>query len=465
MTPRAERLLTAVLFVILTLAAIAPIRSYDLFWHLASGRWIVEHRALPLTDPFAVASDREPWVNGSWLAQVFAYGLFEVVGLKGLSIVRGVCAAALFVGVRQLCCRFGSAAPPQEKAAAEPPHSIVLIAFAGAMPLLDIRPASLAALFVAIALVIRKPLAYALLAALWINIHPSALLAPVIALFVTRRAVPVIASALALLVNPYGIAALTKPFVLMSQVSSGEFVNREWLPSAPALFPLLYVAIAVGALALFRSDWWRVALFVLFAYLAIRHARHQPLFFAAFPILAAPGVQRFDKRLAYVLAAACLSFALFTNEHRLGLMRGRFPVEAVANLKASGLRGNIYNADQFGGYLIWTFYPERRALTDGRNELYDTFIGEYAVARGDQRAWRKLLSKYRVDLAVDEYQPRIEVVDAVTRRTKRMPASLAYWPRKEWALIAYDSVGMVFARRAAFPPEVISRYEIGRVVD
>jgi hypothetical protein len=457
-TPRAERALTAVLFVILTLAAIAPVRSYDLFWHLASGRWIVEHRALPLTDPFAVASDREPWVNGSWLAQVFAYGLFEVVGLKGLSVVRGLCAAALFVGVRQLCCRFGSARSASDTA-------LVALAFAGAMPLLDIRPASLAALFVAIVLVLRKPLAHAVLAVLWINIHPSALLAPVIALFVTRRAVPVIASALALLVNPYGIAALTKPLVLMSQVSSGEFVNREWLPSSPATFPLLYVAIAVGALALFRADWWRVALFVFFAYLAIRHARHQPLFFAAFPILAAPGVQRFDKKLAYVVAAACIAFALFTNEHQLGLMHGRFPVASIARLKASGLHGNIYNADQFGGYLIWTFYPERRALTDGRNELYNTFIGEYAVARGDQRAWRALLRKYRVNLAVDEYQPRIEVVDAVTRRAQWMPASLAYWPRKEWALIAYDSAGMVFARRAAFPPGVVKRLEIHRIVD
>lgn len=450
MTPRAERFLTAGLFVVLTLAAIAPIRSYDLFWHLASGRWIAEHRALPLTDPFAVASDREPWVNGSWLAQVFAYGLHGLVGLKGLSIVRGVCAAGLFTflylrGGRNL--------------------ALVALAFAGAMPLLDIRPASLAALFVAMALVIRKPLAHAILAALWINIHPSALLAPVIALFVTRRAVPVVASALALLVNPYGIHALTRPLLLMSQVSSGEFVNREWLPSTPAMFPLLYVAIAVGALALFRSDWWRVALFVLFAYLAIRHARHQPLFFAAFPILAAPGVQRFDRKLAYVVAAACLAFALFTNDHSLGLTRGRFPVESVARLQAGGLRGNVYNADQFGGYLIWSFYPERRVLTDGRNELYNTFIAEYAVARGDQRAWRALLRKYKIDLAVDEYQPRIEVVDAVTRQAKRMPASLAYWPRNEWALIAYDSAGMVFARRAAFPPEVISKYEILRVAD
>jgi hypothetical protein len=450
---RAERFLPAVLFIVLTLAAIAPIRSYDLFWHLASGRWIVEHRALPVMDPFAVASDREPWINGSWLFQVVGYWLHEIVGLKGLSILRGVGAAILFVGCR--------------KAAALPPHSIALIAlaFAGAMPLLDVRPASVAALFVVLALSVQKTWAHGVISALWINIHPSALLAPVIALFSTRRAAPVIASALALLINPYGIQAITKPVELMRYVQSGAFVNREWLPSRPQDFPLLYVALAGGVLLLRKEHWWRAVLFAMFAYLAVRHARHQPLFFAAFPLLVAPAVPRFDRRLAYAVAAACIAFAAVTTNHTLGLMPGRFPVESVATLKASGLRGNVYNADQFGGYLIWSFYPERRALTDGRNELYNTFIAEYDKARSDERAWRALLRKYKIDLAVDEYRPRLEVIDTTTRRSRKMPASLAYWPRKEWALIAYDDVAMVYARRAAFPADAIQRLEIRRVVD
>ena len=450
---RAERFLPAVLFLLLTLAAIAPIRSYDLLWHLATGRWIVEHQALPLTDPFAVASDREPWVNGSWLFQVIAYWVHELVGFDGLSVLRGVFAAVVFVRWR--------------KAAALPPQSIALIAlaFAAAMPLFDVRPATFAALFVVLALTVQKPLAHAVVSVLWINTHPSALLAPVIAAFSTRRVAPVIASALALLVNPYGVLAITKPVELMRYVQSGTFVNQEWLPSRPQDFPLLYLALACGLLLLRREQWWRAALFAMFAFLAVRHARHQPLFFAAFPLLVAPAVPRFDRRLAYAVAAACIAFAAITTSHTLGLMPGRFPVDAVAKLKASGLRGNVYNADQFGGYLIWSFYPERRTLTDGRNELYHTFNAEYAKARVDERAWRALLRKYRVDLAVDEYRPRLEVLDSVTRRSRTMPASLAYWPRKDWALIAYDHVAMVYARRAAFPADVISRLEIRRVVD
>ena len=455
-------LLPAVLFLLFAIAAVAPIRSYDLFWHLASGRWIVEHQALPLGDPFAVASDRVEWINGAWLAQVIAYALHAIIGLKGLSILRGVCAAILFT----LIYFFASREAKPHIAAA-----VTALAFAGAMPLLDFRPSGLAALFVVLAIELRSWIAHAILAALWINVHASALIAPVIALFSTRKAAPVIAGAVALLLNPYGIKALTSPLILMSYLGSGAFVNLEWLPSAPAIFPLLYVALGVGILVFVttedhREHWWRIALFVMFAYLAVRHARHQPLFFAAFPLLVAPAVRRANEKLAYALAAACIVFAFATTDHDLGLMRGRFPVESVARLRASGLTGNIYNADQFGGYLIWTFYPQRRVLTDGRNELYHHFIPEVQNARGDQRAWRELLRKYRVDLAVEEYRPPLEVIDAVTRKTTYMPASLAYWPKREWALITYDEVAMVFARRAAFDPEVIEKLEIkGRVPD
>lgn len=456
-----SRLIPVLLFVILSLAAIAPIRSYDLFWHLATGRWIVEHRAIPLNDPFAVGSDREPWINGSWLIDVFAYGLHELIGLVGLSVVRGVGTGLLFTLVYLLAARDSR------------PHVAVALAalgFAGATPLLDVRPSSLAALFVVLAIAFRTTIAHTVLAAIWINVHPSALLAPVIAAFSTRRVLPVFASAAALLLNPYGYKAISAPVALMSYVSSGAFVNAEWLPSAPAVFPLLYLALGVGVIVFataedHREHWWRVALFVMFAYLAIRHARHQALFFASFPLLVAPAVRRAHEKLAYALAATCVLFAVATNEHGVGLLRDRFPVDAVARLKASGLRGNIYNADQFGGYAIWMFYPERRVLSDGRNELYHELIPEEIRARGDQRAWHALLHKYRIDLALDEYRPPLDVIDAVTRKHTTMPASLAYWPRRDWALIAHDNVGMVYARRKAFPPDVIRGLEIRRVVD
>jgi len=448
-----KRLLPLVLFIAIVPAAVGPIRNYDFFWHLATGRWIAEHRALPLTDPFAVASDRGEWVNGEWLFEVVLHGFERVLGIAGLSWLRALFIAALFT----LVLRFS--------------ENLLLtaLAFAGAMPVIDLRPSGVAALFVVLAIAVARKnnaILYAVLTVLWINVHPSALLAPVIALLLTRKVPITLASVVALLVNPYGIYGVLAPLRLLTFVGSGTFVNAEWLPSAPLTFPLLYASIAIAAVvfAMKREDPGRVLLALLLAFLAVRHVRNQPLWFAAFPLLVAPSMRAIPRALEYVASAALLAFVAIRGDHRLGVSPFRFPLQAVARLKASGLRGNVYNPDQFGGFLIWSFYPERRTLTDGRNELYRAFIPEYARARLDQRAWRELLRRYRIDLAVDEYRPPLDVMNGVTRQRTKMPASLAYWPRQQWALIAFDRAAMVFARRDAFSREQLAQWEIRGVV-
>lgn len=443
-----QRVLTVLVFAAFTAAALAPLRSYDFFWHLATGRWIVEHRALPDVDPFAVASDRVPWINGEWLFEVVLYATHAVVGTNAMSVLRALFAAGLFVLVWKLAGG-GDAA-----------LLLSCAGFAGALRTLDVRPSALAALFVVLAIVLaRSTIAHAVLTILWINIHPSALLAPLIAVVVRRNVTLPLVSALALLVNPYGWRAIAAPLHLMRFVGSGEFVNAEWLPSSPLQFPLLYVAILGSAVALrplLRDGAGRAAalrnviLLAAFAYLAVSSVRHQALFFAVFPLLVAPVMPAIRRDVALVASALVIAFVALTTEHALGPQPSRFPIHSVARLKALNLKGNVYNPDQFGGYLIWSFYPERRTLTDGRNELHATFIREYARARLDQRAWRALLRKYEIDLAVDEYRAPLPVLDYATKKQTLMPASLAYWPRREWALIAYDEVSMVFARRAAF---------------
>ena len=77
--------------VLLAFAAVAgtfSLRAYDLFWHLATGRWILEHRALPKTDPFRFTSDGVPWVDHEWLFQVVARGMELIGGLDGLVLFR-----------------------------------------------------------------------------------------------------------------------------------------------------------------------------------------------------------------------------------------------------------------------------------------------------------------------------------------------------------------------------------------
>lgn len=447
-----RRALPIILFIAIACAAVGAIRSYDLFWQLATGRWIVEHHALPMSDPFAIASDKGPWIDGEWLYEVALYASHSLVGLRGLSILRGLLAASIFT------IAFFAAKRENE------PHVAFLVSaigFAGAMPVLDLRPSGAAALLLVIMLTARTLVAQIITTVVWMNVHPSALLAPFVA--GPRRFV---FCALALLANPYGWKAIVAPIRLTAFVRSGMFVNAEWLPSSPLLFPILYLAIAFAILVIATSsakrDWWRIALLAGFAFLAVRHVRNQPLFFAAFPVLVAPYVRLPREVIAYAVAAAAILIAAIGVDHRLGVPQERFPIEAVACLQSTGLRGNIYNPDQFGGFLIWSFYPERRTLTDGRNELYRAFIPEWQASRADNRKWSALLRKYDIDLAVDEYREPLRVINGATGQPAMMPASLAFWPRRQWALIGYDNAGMVFARRAAFPG--IEKWELRGVV-
>lgn len=465
-----NRLAALVLFVLVAIAAVGPIRSYDYFWQLAAGHWIVDHHALPATDPLALASEKTEWIDGEWLWQAAAYVAHNAGGDRGMSIFHALFVAAIFGAA------FLFAARETDVGVA---LALCALAYAGASDRLGVRPATDAALFTVVAIGLlssRLPLPrlaafYAVLTILWINVHPSALLAPLLAAIAMtidlRRWIVAAVSAAALLVNPYGWKAIAAPLKLSELIRAGQFVNAEWLPSPWKTFPLLYVTIAAVVLLFVvtrerRANLWRMTMFVVLAALAVRYVRNQGLYFAALPLLVPP-VRKLPRNITLGFAIAALvplGWAMQRNDHAPGADPQYYPLTAVAKLKSYALPGNVYNVDQFGGLIEWEFYPQRRVLTDGRNELFAKFIAEDEKAHHDSRAWHAMIANYDLALAVDEYaREKVEVVDVRSGERRALPASLVRYRRRDWALIAFDDVAMVFARRDKFPPQLIDRIE------
>src|SRR3954463_12160068 len=174
-----KRIAAAAFFVLAAIAAIAPIRSYDYFWHLTTGRWIVEHHVIPRFDPLTLASAHVPWIDGEWLYQIVLYALHGIGGDAGISIISAILAAAIFA--------IGLLIASQDAGGA---LLIPGVSFPGGYDRLGVRPAAAAALLIVIAIallgsrlrLVPLTIAYAVLTIVWINVHPSALLAPVIAL-------------------------------------------------------------------------------------------------------------------------------------------------------------------------------------------------------------------------------------------------------------------------------------------
>jgi hypothetical protein len=60
----------------------------DIWWHMATGRWILQHHALPVNDPFSMYGATRPWLVYSWAFDVGVQTLFARFGLVGIFLLQ-----------------------------------------------------------------------------------------------------------------------------------------------------------------------------------------------------------------------------------------------------------------------------------------------------------------------------------------------------------------------------------------
>ncbi|MEK6620451.1 MAG: hypothetical protein AABZ26_05695, partial [Chloroflexota bacterium] len=59
-----------------TVAVGLPSSDPDMWWHLASGRWMFEHGELLRVEIFSSTAPGTPYVVGEWLGQIVLYGAY-----------------------------------------------------------------------------------------------------------------------------------------------------------------------------------------------------------------------------------------------------------------------------------------------------------------------------------------------------------------------------------------------------
>ena len=69
----------------------------DFPWLWRTGSWILEHRALPTSDPFSWTHQGKPWLVYQWLFEAVIAAIVTVVGLKGLFALYQSAAIGLYV--------------------------------------------------------------------------------------------------------------------------------------------------------------------------------------------------------------------------------------------------------------------------------------------------------------------------------------------------------------------------------
>jgi hypothetical protein len=107
------------LFVAAVLAAVfvytfRPNWDIDIFWHIATGRWIGDNLTLPHTDLFSATDPSRPWHTFQWLYEVLVYQIEARAGFVWVRLLH----AGLFVAAFALWWRTFRKTTPGRVAAA-----------------------------------------------------------------------------------------------------------------------------------------------------------------------------------------------------------------------------------------------------------------------------------------------------------------------------------------------------------
>lgn len=463
---------------------LCKIDDFDIWWHIATGRWIWQHAAVPRVDVLSWTSHGALAYTEA-LAQLYFYGAFALDGAPGVVLSAALLASALTV-LAVLLAR--SADVLLRVPAPGTGASALSAALWAAASYFRFGPKTdmftflgLAAVLLLLARAARtgsvRPLAaIVLVLAVWANAHRGGTIAlPVLASFsvgwaIERKqklskacAAATLLGAAALCVNPAGIGYVTSAFDLASRVTF-RAVLPEWRHVYARFFyaddPFFTVMIVVWVADLLRRRRFDVtsvvaALLLLVSFSSVRFV---PLAATAMLPGVASGVASAGGALAArtagavrplirrlvagtatgLVLAVCYASNVSPSAVGLGTKWWVIPVDATSFLKQNPPPGRMFNAFDLGGYLAFALAPGQKVFIDGRNDTVydDAFFASYVRADRDPVALFRLLDRYRVTYAV---------IECSTLECRDMRA-LQVDPR--WVPVYFDDVAVVMVRRS-----------------
>ena len=450
-------LLVAVLLIPAVLGSSQTIfNDGDVSWHIATGQWILDHRAIPQTDPFSYTWFGRPWVPIEWLAEVFYASAYRLAGYAGIAALVTAALMALHAIVYLNASRWVRAALLPIAA-----MDFVLI------PMLLARPHALTwpllALWTLLMLRAREqdrapPLLAAALMIVWANLHGSFVFGLAIAAAFGLEAlvdsadkprafrqwlVFGIACGLACLINGNGLEGALHP-LRFTQLKMLPLID-EWKPSTPGLTPFFFAVLAITlGLILWkrpRLPWVRWLLLAGMLALALLQVRHQamlaivaamilPQGFGRGAELASAG-DRLSGRIA--LAAAALLVAVRAIMPLQPPDNEANPWKLIAAVPRELRSQHVLNGYSMGGPLILAGI---RPYVDGRGDMYgdELVVGYARIAHGDGNAFVEAVRRWDIHWAMLPVESKLIPVIA------RSP---------EWRLVARDKVGVIYERVSA----------------
>src|SRR3990170_5651984 len=111
MTTHLPWLVAAGVYLLLLVLGPRLLADPDTYSHIALGRWIMEHRALPDGDPFSHTMRGAHWVAFEWLSQLVYANAYALGGWVAVVAVAAVAAAAALGQLTRFLLREWQPAP------------------------------------------------------------------------------------------------------------------------------------------------------------------------------------------------------------------------------------------------------------------------------------------------------------------------------------------------------------------
>jgi hypothetical protein len=481
-TGTVRRLLIIVaLYAIPAIIVVCPVDNPDIWWHLRTGQWIVEHGMVPSTDPFSSFGQDKPWIAYSWLFEVLIYGLYQWLGIYGILLYRAALGFAVSIAIHHFIAK-------------REPRFVVATGLTGAAfmtmaCLMNERPWLFTLLFFTLTLDCvldlragrgrRSIWVLPFLYALWANLHVQfiyglfilglACAAPWVDRLLGRGRAAAYgdaagsrdwwrlviltgACALATLLNPYHVrlyavvveyASQPVAFSLVSEHRAMEFRGPvDWVVLAlagwatfalgrrrrlPAFEVLLLASSAYFSFHTQRDLWFVVlaALAILLNGGCLRGLAMDHFALTRGRLLAVAG--------GVVLLLPVIGWGRSLSPTRLArAIEEKYPARAASFVEGQGLPGPLYNDFDWGGYLLWRL-PHLLVAIDGRTNLHgDKRLLRFYKTWAGERGW--------------DSDPELENARLVISHSARPLSSLLRRdPRFE---LAYeDPVALIFVAR------------------
>ena len=426
----------------------------DVSWHIATGQWILDHRAIPHTDPFSFTWAGKPWVPIEWLAEVLYASAYRLAGYGGVAALVTAALMALHAVVYLNARRW-------IRLALLP---IVAMDFA-LIPTLLARPHVLTWPILAFWLLLmmrarendRAPLLpAALLMTLWANLHGGFVFGLAIAALFGLEALVMSADkpralqqwlvfglscAVAVCINGNGLEGVIHP-LRFTHLQMLPLID-EWRPSNPNVTPFFFGVLAV-VLALIvwkrpKLPWPRWLLLAGFLGMAMLQVRHQAMLAIVAAMILPQGFGRTESDAAPLEQSVC--WVTLAGAMLLVGVRGAVPLQPPDNAPnpwkliaavPPQLRSQpVLNGYSMGGPLILSGI---RPYIDGRGDMYgdELVLGYYVIAHGNREAFAAAVNRWNIRWAM------------IPNDSKAFIALLDSAPG--WRRIYRDKVGTIYAR-------------------